>query len=37
MHPDGSDNIIQPGALSGTGGLGNIIGNLVELLGLTVS
>ena len=30
MHPDGSDNIIQPGALSGTGGLGNIIGNPLE-------
>ena len=30
MHPDGSDNIIQPGALAGPGGLGNIIGNPLE-------
>jgi len=30
MHPDGSKNIIQPGALDGTGGLGNIIGNPLE-------
>ena len=30
MHPDGSRNIIQPGALDGTGGLGNIIGNPLE-------
>ena len=30
MHPDGSDNIIQPGSLSGPGGLGNIIGNPLE-------
>jgi aminocarboxymuconate-semialdehyde decarboxylase len=26
MHPDGSRNIIQPGAFSGPGGLGNIMG-----------
>lgn len=30
MHPDGSRNIIQPGALDGAGGLGNIIGNPLE-------
>lgn len=30
MHPDGSDNIIQPGVLDGPGGLGNIIGNPLE-------
>ncbi|MCZ0951381.1 MAG: amidohydrolase family protein, partial [Rhodospirillaceae bacterium] len=30
MHPDGSRNIIQPGVLDGTGGLGNVIGNPLE-------
>ena len=30
MHPDGSRNIIQPGSLDGTGGLGNVIGNPLE-------
>lgn len=30
MHPDGSRNIIQPGALDGPGGLGNVIGNPLE-------
>ena len=30
MHPDGSRNIIQPGALDGAGGLGNVIGNPLE-------
>jgi len=30
MHPDGSKNIIQPGAFDGAGGLGNIIGNPLE-------
>jgi aminocarboxymuconate-semialdehyde decarboxylase len=30
MHPDGAANIIQPGALRGAGGLGNIIGNPLE-------
>ena len=30
MHPDGSRNIIQPGALDGTGGLGNVIGKTPE-------
>ena len=30
MHPDGSKNIIQPGTLDGTGGLGNVIGNPLE-------
>jgi aminocarboxymuconate-semialdehyde decarboxylase len=30
MHPQGAPNIIQPGALNGTGGLGNVIGNPLE-------
>jgi len=30
MHPQGAPNIIQPGALSGPGGLGNVIGNPLE-------
>ena len=30
MHPDGARNIIQPGALDGAGGLGNVIGNPLE-------
>jgi aminocarboxymuconate-semialdehyde decarboxylase len=30
MHPNGSANIIQPGGLSGRGGLGNIVGNPLE-------
>jgi len=30
MHPDGSRHIIQPGALDGAGGLGNVIGNPLE-------
>lgn len=30
MHPNGSENIIKPGALAGRGGLGNIIGNPLE-------
>ena len=30
MHPNGSENIIQPGVLDGPGGLGNVIGNPLE-------
>jgi aminocarboxymuconate-semialdehyde decarboxylase len=30
MHPNGSANIIQQGALAGRGGLGNIVGNPLE-------
>jgi len=30
MHPNGSENIIKPGALGGRGELGNIIGNPLE-------
>ena len=30
MHPNGSENIIKPGALGGRGDLGNIIGNPLE-------
>ncbi len=30
MHPQGAPNIIQPNALDGTGGLGNVIGNPLE-------
>ena len=30
MHPNGSENIIRPGALDGPGGLGNVIGNPLE-------
>ena len=30
MHPDGSQNIVKPGALGGRGELGNIIGNPLE-------
>jgi len=30
MHPDGSKNIIQPGAFDGPGGMGNIMGNPLE-------
>ena len=30
MHPQGAPNIIQPDALDGTGGLGNVIGNPLE-------
>ncbi len=30
MHPNGSGNIIQQGALAGRGGLGNIVGNPLE-------
>jgi aminocarboxymuconate-semialdehyde decarboxylase len=30
MHPDGADNMLQPNALDGPGGLGNIIGNPLE-------
>ncbi|MDH3421330.1 MAG: amidohydrolase [Gammaproteobacteria bacterium] len=30
MHPQGAPNIIQPGALAGPGGLGNVIGNPLE-------
>lgn len=30
MHPQGAVNIIQPGALAGPGGLGNVIGNPLE-------
>jgi aminocarboxymuconate-semialdehyde decarboxylase len=30
MHPNGSENIIKPGALGGRGDLGNVIGNPLE-------
>ena len=30
MHPNGSENIVKPGALGGRGELGNIIGNPLE-------
>ena len=30
MHPNGSANLIQQGALAGRGGLGNIVGNPLE-------
>ena len=30
MHPNGSANIIKPGALAGKGGLGNVVGNPLE-------
>jgi aminocarboxymuconate-semialdehyde decarboxylase len=30
MHPNGSSNLIQQGALAGRGGLGNIVGNPLE-------
>jgi aminocarboxymuconate-semialdehyde decarboxylase len=30
MHPNGSENLLKPGALSGRGGLGNIVGNPLE-------
>jgi aminocarboxymuconate-semialdehyde decarboxylase len=30
MHPNGAANIIQPGALGGRGGMGNIVGNPLE-------
>jgi aminocarboxymuconate-semialdehyde decarboxylase len=30
MHPNGASNIIQPGALGGRGGMGNIVGNPLE-------
>ncbi|HEY5623163.1 MAG TPA: amidohydrolase family protein [Gammaproteobacteria bacterium] len=30
MHPQGAPNIVQPNALDGTGGLGNVIGNPLE-------
>jgi aminocarboxymuconate-semialdehyde decarboxylase len=30
MHPNGSENIVKPGALGGRGDLGNIIGNPLE-------
>ena len=30
MHPNGSANIIREGALSGPGGLGNVVGNPLE-------
>jgi aminocarboxymuconate-semialdehyde decarboxylase len=30
MHPNGSQNLLKPGALSGRGGLGNIVGNPLE-------
>jgi aminocarboxymuconate-semialdehyde decarboxylase len=30
MHPNGSENLVKPGALAGRGDLGNIIGNPLE-------
>src|SRR5205823_11717981 len=30
VHPGGADNVLKPGALRGTGDLGNIIGNPLE-------
>ena len=30
MHPNGSSNLLQQGALAGRGGLGNIVGNPLE-------
>jgi aminocarboxymuconate-semialdehyde decarboxylase len=30
MHPNGASNLIQPGALGGRGGMGNIVGNPLE-------
>ena len=30
MHPNGASNLLQPGALAGRGGMGNIVGNPLE-------